>query len=330
MLLRVKATIAFADSLSLSMAMHLTTSTAPLFIDLDGGDGFDALFVISTTTAGNHFARNHAAQSPKPRPANGVANARKRPRTDSASSASETPPGTAHGEDGYAEPPQTPIAQVGAVNHTPQRVTPQWAVQRTDTNERMRTMSPARAASSPAPVQQLRAVSFEPMGPPPDPEPHYDSSMLGNGTELGPTQQPLQEQTHEPLFFPSSQDLGPPMSQLQLDAQAEVNGLTDAALDALMADDDFGYEADGSFAVLSSQRDTERELLPMNSVGYQASRMLHASLADRHHYMDDTDEVIEDEMAPTQSTIQEDKKVIFTCVNVSTRADVTSDFPPSV
>jgi hypothetical protein len=132
--------------------------------------------------------------------------------------------------------------------------------------------------------------------------------MSGHSTELGPTQLPSQGQALQPLFLPSSQDLQPQMSQLQLEAQADLAGMSDADLDALVADDDedFGFEPDGSFAVLSSQKLSERPLAPTFVAG-RTSRLFQSTVVEQRS---ETDELMEDEMlTPTQSSQSRDDSI---------------------
>jgi hypothetical protein len=220
--------------------------------------------------------------------------------------------------------PNTPVPRAGSTRPTPQRVQPQWAVHRTDsaTHDRVMAQSP-RPAHTPQPEiwvtgEGSRSTTPAPplssMGPPLIPsfaDGNGNLSMDGtmNGTELGPTQLPSRQQrpAHEPLFLPSSQDdFPPPMSQLQLEAEAELVGMSEADLDALVADDDedFGFQPDGSFAVLSSQKDTERELISVTAMGSYAGRLIHATSVGQDP---DFEELVDDEMlAPTQSSQGQD------------------------
>jgi hypothetical protein len=312
----LQATIAFADALSLSIVMNFTTTSAPLFIDIDGGDGYTVLFVISTTSAGTTFARQHTPKALNGRaapPAPGSSNVRKRARSNS-DSRSHSPGSNAPGPSANGTARST-SASHGAVR-TPQRSAPQWAVQRTDEEshslamDNMSRRSPAPPSWSNPSSRAATPVQLTAMGPPPVPTfPRSDVGNVSNaGTELGPTQLPSQGLVLQPLFFPSSQeqDLGPPLSQLQLDGEAELAGMTEEDLDALIADDDdLDFAPDGSFAVLSSQKDSERELRPMAVTGLPGSVFPTTNPTEDHVF----EELMDDEMNPTQSQDRDDSKV---------------------
>jgi hypothetical protein len=287
--------------------MHFTEATAPLFIDIDGGDGFSVVFVISTTNSGAQFARNSSIKPPPGRATGPApANLRKRHRDERES---ETPSPAAPSLNNAM--PLTPMPRDGSTRPAPQRVQPQWAVHRMDaaTHARIMSKSPRTPVQRVWPPADSRGASPAPpssMGPPPlpatFPRGDIDTSMSGNGTELGPTQLPSQGQMHEPLFLPSSQGLHPQMSQLQLQAAADLMGMTDEDLDALVADDDdFGLEADGSFAVLSSQKLSER---PLAYTHPRPSNLFQSTVARRDS---EVDELVDDEMlTPTQSQGRDD------------------------
>jgi hypothetical protein len=310
-----QATIAFAESLSLSLTLHFTTSTAPLFIDIDGGDGFEALFVISTSTVGAQLGRSASRSAPvRTTPLNG----RKRAREDDAAGADTSVASVANGAHG------------SAARATPARAHPQWAVHRTDSATHARLMASAGRSSAPpsswpgpGPANGTPGV----MGPP-LPPPRFSQASAPGGDAPGDDGEgagymepfpPALPSVREPLFLPSSQasegapsasqafapELPPALSQLQLDGAAELEGLDDAALAAFINDDadsDLELQPDGTLAVLSSQRQSERELLSVAAPGTMDRtnhRLMHATSVGRGP---DFDELVDDEeIAPTQS-----------------------------
>lgn len=293
------ATVAFADSLSLSLGMRFTSPTEPLFIEIDGGDGFDLLSVISTSAAG---ATAGKAASKRPQAVAAVSRSQKRAREDSSVENS------VHG---------TPNLRPESGRTTP-RLNPQRVVQRIDSVGHARTVS-ARVSGTPSTASgPSRNGSMGPpssMGPPPIPVYAPQRSNLGNNIEhnnppnavvgmsssLGSplsTPSPITA-NNLPLFLPGSQPVAASqpriLSQNEIEAAADLAGVDEDDLWAALEDggEDLMIEADGSVAVQSSQFH-ERELRTQSHM--MRSRPW-GNQAELDELPDDTEV-----LAPTQAT----------------------------
>lgn len=262
----MQATITYTEALSLSLAMKFTTATAPLFIDVDGGDGYEVLFVISTSSGGASLSNGAASRQR----VNGGGQAD--PRTPVAGRKRGHDDGDVDiSNESVAGPISAPAGREGSTRPTPARIHPQRAVQRTDPATHARIMAATSRASMPPPPTFPQAIS-QPwqapqlshgastapplsMGPPPDPLP--PSTHVSDSEDLGYFN-PLTivMPAREPLFLPSSQadderfGAAPPLSQSEVEGARELVGMTDAELWAVLED----TGPDDEESVPSSQR----------------------------------------------------------------------------
>lgn len=270
--------------------MKFTTGSAPLFIDVDGGDGYEVLFVISTSSGGAALANQTATRTrtnglPNQANTDGV-NTRKRMREDSEADLNS---------DAGAMPPP-PVAREGSVRITPARIHPQRAVQRADPATHARIMAATSRSSVPPPPtfpplgsQAWPATPARPlsqassMGPPsnllPPPSqaqslappvqvlsPFTPSTHVSDSDDLGYVGPFGTAPARQPLFLPSSQpdderfDVAPPMSQSEIAGAQEIAGMTDAELWAVFEDNGNDDEE-----LVPSSQHNERELLSVRS-----------------------------------------------------------------